>query len=281
MSWKRAISKCLDRSGGRWLLSWAATAAARRVYGSGVSVFHDRIWAHTYDDITFPDGPQFQYSKRQFAEWACEAKRCRSEAHDYWFQQYKPGTGDVVVDVGAGRGEDVFAFAEAVGPTGKVLAIEAHPVTFEFLSHFCRLNRLTQVIPVNVAVMDQPGSVTISDGLEWQDNTVSRETGGGLEVPGETLSGVCSRFGIDRIDLLKMNIEGAERVALAGFGEIADRVRAVCIACHDFRADLGHGEWYRTRVSTEEVLTRHGFTLQLRADDPREYVRDHLFAMKG
>ncbi len=39
------------------------------------------------------------------------------------------------------------------------------------------------------------------------------------------------------------------------------RIRQICVACHDFRSELGHGEEFRTRAFVEQFLIDHGFTL--------------------
>jgi FkbM family methyltransferase len=56
-----------------------------------------------------------------------------------------PKPGDTIVDIGAGRGEDDLAFSQAVGPTGKVLAVEAQPRSFRMLKAFCEVNDLRNV----------------------------------------------------------------------------------------------------------------------------------------
>jgi hypothetical protein len=43
---------------------------------------------------------------------------------------------------------------------------------------------------------------------------------------------------IQSIDLLKMNIEGAEELAILGMSKSAHRIKNIAIACHDFRGDL-------------------------------------------
>jgi len=50
---------------------------------------------------------------------------------DLLFFQYRPRAGDVVVDVGAGMGEELPALCRSVSPGGRVIAVEAHPFTYE------------------------------------------------------------------------------------------------------------------------------------------------------
>ena len=67
---------------------------------------------------------------------------------DHWFHVYRPKAGDVVVEMGAGKGWDTLAFSRAVGPTDCVISIEAHPGTFEYLDRLCRINNLENVVVI-------------------------------------------------------------------------------------------------------------------------------------
>ncbi|MFI5096536.1 MAG: FkbM family methyltransferase [Candidatus Acidiferrales bacterium] len=205
-----------------------------------------------------------------------------SDAKDFWLQHYSPREGDVIVDVGAGRGEDTLTFSRAVGRTGRVIAIEAHPLSFAFLKSFCRLNRLANVTSLHLALMDKPGTVRIAESeSSWMENAIEcGEGSSGVPVQAVTFDSVCKEQGLKDIAFLKMNIEGAERYALPGMEPVLPRIRQICVACHDFRADMGHGEQFRTRAFVEQFLTAHGFRVASRWDDPRDYVRDHVFGLR-
>src|SRR5205085_495224 len=74
-------------------------------------------------------------------------------------------------------------------------------------------------------------------------------TGTEHEVPAKTLEGFLAENGIERVDLLKMNIEGAERLVFRGAGDAIGRVEHVAVSCHDFVADDGRGgDEMRTRA---------------------------------
>src|SRR5262249_28771856 len=152
----------------------------------------------------------------------------------------------VILDVGAGRGEDVLPFSQKVGTTGKIVAIEAHAATYNHLIRLCRWKRLNNVVALNVAAMDMPGTVHIEDGEIWEGNTVRRD-GTGIPVRATTLDAICKEQHIHHVDFVKMNIEGSEAAALLGMSEMLGRTQTICVCCHDFRADNGYGEEYRTR----------------------------------
>jgi FkbM family methyltransferase len=205
-----------------------------------------------------------------------------SDAREYWLQHYEPRKGDVIVDVGAGHGEDALAFSRGVGESGRVVAIEAHPLSFAILCSFCRFNELRNVTALKLALMDKPGSIRIAEADSgWMENSIEpRDGAAGIVVQAGTFERVCRDHAIEAIDFLKMNIEGAERYALPGMASVMPRIRQICVACHDFRYEQGHGEQFRTRAFVESFLVDHGFTLASRPSDPRDYVRDHVFGLR-
>lgn len=197
---------------------------------------------------------------------------------DFWFHRYTPQSGDIVVDVGAGTGWEALLCSRLVGPSGKVIAIEAHPGTYACLAEMVERNNLRNVIPVNCAIVDVPGTIRMSDSDDHQANSVLAEQSGGVEVPAKRLDNLCDEIGIARVDLLKMNIEGAERVAVKGLDGIVHAIRHLVISCHDFRADWGHGEEYRSRADVQRELDRLDLQMLVRADDDRPWVRDYVYA---
>jgi FkbM family methyltransferase len=280
---KRTLVALLDRPGGRFLLGKIATRFARRATGLDVQILYlNGLWTHRVGNCFFPDGTRFNFTSPDFERWPGQQQRYVSEAEDFWLQYYRPKTGDVIIDIGAGRGEDMLTFSNAVGPTGRVIAVEAHPLSFAILKSFCRLNGLTNAAPLHLALMDRPGTVHIAGSESaWDESAVQvGNEPAGIEVRADTLDNLCIEQGVREIAFLKMNIEGAERQALPGMEATLPHIRTICVACHDFRADWGHGEQFRTRAFVEQFLVEHGFVLKSRRDDPRGYVRDHVFGSR-
>lgn len=276
---RRAI-RCLDRPGRRWLLAWLGSRYAKRLYGSDARVLYRGAWIHYLDGEYVVDGQIFGYYRETVAEWRERQKDARVAVADYWYQIYTPREGDVIVDVGAGIGVDTGVFSRSVGADGKVFAIEAHPGTFALLREAIVLNGWRNVTPIHCAIMEGPGTVHIAGPPADEGSTIQRSNSGSssVDVPGTSLDLLCEQHGIAHIDLLKVNIEGAEQLAIRGMRETLARTKTVVIACHDFRA--AESQFYVTRDVVTAFLTSCGFELLARMDDPRPYVRDHVHGFR-
>ncbi len=281
----RTLINILDRPGGRGLLSAVASWHARMVCRQDVDVFYDEVWMHRVEGLgAVVDKRRFSYYRDSPLSWKAKIEASIAATEDFWFHKYQPRPGDVIVDVGAAAGEDTRVFARAVGDSGRVIAIEAHPRTFRYLEKTCRWNGPDNATCLQYAIMDRPGSVRIEDRGRYRSNSVLPALGSGrrktLETPAERLDVLLAELGIQKVDFLKMNIEGAERFAMDGMREALATTRNVCIACHDFKAERGEGEAFRTRDYVIERLRGHEFDLFIRQDDRRPYVRDHVHGVK-
>jgi FkbM family methyltransferase len=255
----------------RELLARRVTA---RAPSADFEVLWDGMWIVRTGPHYFPAPGLFDSGWPQWSLWAGMAAKWLRDAEDYWFHVYKPNPGDVIVDIGAGRGEDTFAFSRAVGAAGHVWALEPHPVSFAALAKLCAWNRLDNVTPLPYACTAAEGSFNIETLPVWESNYL--RSGAGTEVEGLPLDTLCARYGIGRIDYLKMNIEGAERLALPGAAAALRRARFVTVAAHDFRAARGEGAGFRTLALVRDALRQAGFELVTRDADPRYYVPYHV-----
>lgn len=274
-----ADAAALDSPQGREELARQATAAARAAVPEvDIGFFWDEVWIRRVGEHYFPDPAVFQTAEPNWQRWTNLSEKFLRDADDYWFHVYKPSPGDVIVDIGAGRGEDVFAFSRAVGPTGRVYAIEPHPQSYLVLRKFCEWNRLANVITAQRACIDDRADLQIETLPVWESNYVRT---GELSPTSFPVKGVCfddlaRELGIGRIDYLKMNIEGAERLALMGCRGALAQAGFATIAAHDFRADRGEGEHFRTLALVRRFLLEAGFELTTRDSDPRYYVPYHV-----
>jgi FkbM family methyltransferase len=259
-----------------FLSSWAGPAIVGQVasvYGrrriSGFRVYEqDGLWIHRYP------GPRFTAHEtirlpRPLASGAPDMSALvhaePASLRDILIEvaNYVPKPGDVVMDIGAGKGTLTAALAHFAGPQGRVLAVEAHPIQFRCLETLCRLNGLDNVILVPAAVSDRDTELVIADGAIPDANAVSA-SGRGHRIRATTIDALLSTHELAVVDLLTMNIEGAEREAMRGMIGSLDRIRRVAIACHDFRADLEGDETMRTKREVTAFLEDNDFVITSR-----------------
>jgi FkbM family methyltransferase len=152
---------------------------------------------------------------------------------------YLPKLGDMVFDLGAGIGTEIEFYSTQVGPTGKVIAIEADPVCFRRLTKLVKVLDLKNVICLNLVVSDVNGTAWISQGREDGLGNFISDTHieGGKEIAIRKFSDLLNDLSISKIDYMKMNIEGSETSAIRGLGSYIHNVRNMCVSCHDFLPD--------------------------------------------
>jgi FkbM family methyltransferase len=198
-------------------------------------------------------------------------------ARSVFFWSYRPRAGDVIVDVGAGVGEEAQTFSRAVGDCGRVISIEAHPEKFRCLLKLVQYNRLGNVTAIQQAVSEPSCELaTIEDGKHYLRNRLGG--GRGIAVMATTLDAVHRKLGLGRIQFLMLNIEGAERFAIRGMRETLRRTETLCVCCHDFLAEAGGEESLRTKEPVGEFLRECGFRVVRRAEpNLAPYVRDPVW----
>jgi FkbM family methyltransferase len=259
----------------------ARMTALAQAANLNMEAFFDEVWGWQIGPYRIPDPELPTRTSEDLIKRATIIDKYLRDVNDYWFHVYKPSPGDTIVDIGAGRGEDVFVFSRSVGPTGKVWAIEPHPTSFLALRKLCQWNQLTNVHLRNYACTSDSGLLQIETMPVWESNYVRTGPPSNSSFEVETLrfDDLAKRENIGPISFLKMNIEGAEREALPGCIEALSRTQMACIAAHDFRADRGEGESFRTLSLVKDFLTTQGFELTIR-DDPRYYVPYHVHAVR-
>jgi len=182
------------------------------------------------------------------------------------------------VDVGAGMGEDAYVYSRAAGNTGRVVAIEAHPATFSTLAAFVRLNHLANIATLHVAASNTRETLVISslpDG-DWQCNSImGGASHGGAEVQAVPLDEIDVIAARPVVDFIKMNIEGAEVLALRGAERTLAKTRHICVCCHDFL-----GDETRTKDQVCSILEQAGFALSFTSPHSPPYERDFVYGVR-
>ncbi len=270
----RKLITMADRPPFRPLLAALYNIAAAKSTGGKLSVFYDQgYWFFQCNGMRFAGSDRFDFHRWHIDNLPQRVELLEKD-HAGWCHLYHPKPGDIIVDAGAEIGSDTLLFARAVGASGRVIAIEAHPRTFSRLVATLRANRLTNATAIHAAIADKGGELRITTDEGMESNFLT-EDGEGSLVRADTLDNLLREFQFPRIDLLKMNIEGAEQLAIRGMDETIARTKHVVIACHDFLATQKDKDWFRTREAVRSYLEGHHFEVVQRTDVPA-YAADHL-----
>jgi FkbM family methyltransferase len=132
-------------------------------------------------------------------------------------------TGWTVVDVGANVGFFTLLAAKLTGEMGRVISFEPDPTSYNLLSKSVERNHFGNVSLFQRAISGTDGdrslhlSATHHKGL----HSITRDLGGEkITVQSSKLDTIASKMGIGSIDLLKIDVEGAEPEVLEGAGEL-------------------------------------------------------------
>jgi FkbM family methyltransferase len=144
--------------------------------------------------------------------------------HGYWLGSYEMEKcirfgssippGGIVFDLGGNVGYYTLLSAVRSGPRGRVFVFEPLPRNLEFLKRHLALNRIGNVTVVEAAVADHGGTVRFEEDPSTSRGRIGE--GGALEVQSIALDDWIDRGKLPTPDLLKIDIEGAEFLALKG-----------------------------------------------------------------
>ncbi len=149
--------------------------------------------------------------------------------------------GDTVIDCGAHVG--VFARYALQRGAGRVIAIEPDPTNRACLgSNLAQEIADARVTVVKAGVWDRKTHLTLRESDEWnsgmksflRESTKARRIEG---LPVLPLDEIVKELELDRVDFIKMDIEGSERRALRGAGSTIARFKPRMAICSYHLAD--------------------------------------------
>jgi FkbM family methyltransferase len=135
-------------------------------------------------------------------------------------KHFSPKMGDIVIDVGAAFGFYTILASKRVGQQGKVVAIEPQPDNFEMLNRNIRLNKLANTTTLNYAVSSKKTTLKLYSTYSVIKERAGQNLQSYIEVRSDTLDNLLRRVGIDRVNWIKIDVEGAEYEVLSGAKEI-------------------------------------------------------------
>jgi FkbM family methyltransferase len=201
---------------------------------------------------------------------------------DYWLGTYEQDLqraitdwvepGYVIYDLGANIGYVSLLFARATGDAGRVFAFEPLPANQERLRKNLALNPTQPVTVIPNAVANKAGTTTFlvhpSGGMGKLAAAPGREAGFASQLEVETTSLDIFAASHPKPQLVKIDIEGAEVLALQGMRELFRTVRPILFM------EL-HGELATASVWDQLRVARYHLHL-MRGDYPEIHSTSEL-----
>lgn len=187
--------------------------------------------------------PSLRVLSHAFRAWRRNRRWAKHEPETPYIADLLSGA-PVCLHVGASDGRHSYVMTQ-VAPKARIWAFEPSAFAFEVLKTTIAWHRIgRQVTPIHAAVSDQPGELLLVTpkktsgrmGRAYAYVAETRPNGParpdlddvGMDVeptPVVTLDSFCRQHDIEKVDFIRMDIEGAELKALMGALEILDRDR--------------------------------------------------------
>ncbi len=199
-------------------------------------------------------------------------------AHCYYFETESPSP--VILDIGAHIGLATLYFKKLY-PTAHITAVEPHPTSFSLLKKNCFENMLTDVTLHNSAVVDDtekhPTLLLHTDTKDqWLSTTgVVIDAWNGEQETKELVVPTCTLASLitGPVDLLKMDIEGAEQKVMLAAGSKLQLVQQVLIEFHPHVGqDIKKLAHFLELAGFDLSYTQDGKEQDLEAVNPRRLI---------
>jgi FkbM family methyltransferase len=130
-------------------------------------------------------------------------------------------SGGSFLDVGAHAGYFSLIAADRVGCDGRVIAVEPNPVAFAMLQAHVAANAIAHVEACRWGLSERDGSLPLyvprADSYrDYNATLLRRPEWTAVEIPVRRLDDCLDLWRVERIDLMKIDVEGAEPRVLAG-----------------------------------------------------------------
>jgi FkbM family methyltransferase len=219
---------------------------------------------HRSYTFRLPDGSRFEYplasaiGMNLFAGWfePAEINFVRS--------QVRPG--DVVLDLGANAGLYTVLTSRLVGEAGHVYAFEPGARAVVLLRRNIALNGLTNVTVINAAVSNETGHASFGEASDTAMSSLASISRDDQHIEGwQTvrtlrLDDAVTEYGIRPATFIKMDVEGAEKLAIEGAERTLAEARTLTILFEAFE-DNARAFGYTVRELLNGLAAR-GFSLQ-------------------
>lgn len=140
--------------------------------------------------------------------------------------------GKTFVDVGANLGIYALVASRIVGPSGRVIAFEPSQQSFLLLKENVALNSFANVQIYPAAVSDRTGKAFLYHGADPSQSSLGKDPclkSKGEEVVTQSLDNALSQASVECVDLIKMDVEGAEELVVRGANKVISSYKPTII----------------------------------------------------
>lgn len=187
----------------------------------------------------------------------------------FYIQYLQPGM--VAFDVGANIGEISLLFSRFVGSKGQVHSFECSPNTYKRLNEIVtisnRININTNCVCLSDAIGTAEFHIFDDDHATWNTMANRPLQNYGIDIqpictetiPTSTVDAYCESHNIEHIDLLKIDVEGAEYQVLKGASRMLREKRIQCVIFEFGQTtfDMGNDPSKLT-----QLIARNGYKLR-------------------
>ncbi len=135
----------------------------------------------------------------------------------------------VFLDIGANVGLHTLAVARHLAGGGAVIAFEPHPVNHRLLLHNIQQNHLRHVIAENLGLAEAPATLTGAASANGGNWSLASRGEHRFEVKLVRLDDYLQANPLPRLDLMKIDVEGAEVRVLRGARKTLERFRPLIV----------------------------------------------------
>ena len=206
----------------------------------------------------------YDYEGRRIVALQRDAKIFMEIFEDKVYERvWQPKEGDVVLDLGGYVGMFTVKASVAVGATGKVVTVEPSPESYKMMESNCQ--GLDNVLLVKKAVAAENGKAR----LYYSGSTISLYNSlvikrkDYIEVETITVDDLVEELGLDKVDIVKMDVEGATMEVLKGMQKTLEKGTKLVIAAYHLRAD---GKPEREQIA--RLLKEAGYTVIAKENKP-------------
>ena len=170
-----------------------------------------------------------------------------------YLKRYSPKKDDVILDLGAYNSMFAIYSSKYIGSKGKAYVFEPNPKNFNTIKKNIRINKIKNIIPIKGGLWNKKDILEMSDN-DSESSIVLETKGKKMRVPVDTLDNFVQKNNLQRIDFIKMDVEGAELEIIDGGVETLKRFHPkLAIASYHIR----NGE--KTYKEVEKKLRALGY----------------------